>query len=66
LTFHSSLESQFASAQVRNCITVSNFVEIGQTAVEIWRFFDFSRRRPPPPWALIFLKFCRFTKLKRI
>ena len=26
-----------------NCVTVSNFVEIGQTAVEIWRFFNFSK-----------------------
>ena len=38
MTFHSSPESQFASAQGGNCITVSNFVEIGQTAAEIWRF----------------------------
>jgi len=29
---------------------VPNFVEIGQTTAAIWRFFDFSRRRPPPSW----------------
>ena len=27
-----------------------NFVEIARTAAEIWRFFDFSRWRPPPSW----------------
>jgi len=25
-----------------------NFIAIGQTIAEIWRFFDFSKRRPPP------------------
>ena len=45
LTFHSSLESQFASPRGRNCVTVSNFVEIGQTAAEKWSFFAFSRWR---------------------
>jgi len=25
-------------------------VSIGQTVAEIWPFFDFSRRRPPPSW----------------
>jgi len=33
-----------------NCVAVPNLVEIGQTAAEIWRFFDFSRWRPPPSW----------------
>ena len=42
-TFHSSMKSQFASARERNCVTVSRFVEIGQTAAEIWQFFDFSK-----------------------
>ena len=27
----------------RVCITVPNFVAIGQTVPEIWRFFDFSK-----------------------
>ena len=27
-----------------------NFVEIAETAAEIWRFFDFSKWRPPPCW----------------
>ena len=26
-----------------NCVIVPNFVDIGQTAAEIWRFFDFSK-----------------------
>ena len=26
-----------------NCVPVPNFVEIGQTAAEIWRLFDFSK-----------------------
>jgi len=29
-----------------NCVCAPNFVEIAQTAAEIWRFFDFSRSRP--------------------
>jgi len=29
-------------------MAVPNFVDIGQTAAEIWRFFYFSRWRPPP------------------
>jgi len=35
-----------------NCIFVPNFVKIAQTEAEILRFFDFSRRRPPPCWIL--------------
>ena len=31
-----------------NCVIVPNLVEIAQTAAEIWQFFNFSRRRPPP------------------
>ena len=34
-----------------------NWVEIGQTAAEIWQFFDFSRRRPQPSCIFKFLKF---------
>jgi len=30
-----------------NCIIMPNFVEIAQTAAEIWLFLDFSRWRPP-------------------
>jgi len=29
---------------------MANLVEIGQTVAEIWRFFNFSRWRPPPFW----------------
>jgi len=32
------------------CVIVPNFVRIGQTVTEIWRFFDFSGWRPPPSW----------------
>ena len=32
------------------CVGVPNLDEIGQSAAEIWRFFDFSRWRPPPSW----------------
>ena len=39
------------------CITVPNFVAISQIVAEIWRFFDFWRRRPPPCWIFKFLKF---------
>jgi len=28
------------------CVCMPNFVEIAQTAAEIWRFFDFSRWQP--------------------
>jgi len=33
-----------------NSISMPNFFKIGQTAAEIWRFFDFSRWRLPPSW----------------
>ena len=33
-----------------NCVRVPNFVAIGSTVAEIWRFFDFSRWRPTPSW----------------
>jgi len=32
------------------CSTVPNFVKIGQTAVEIWLFLNFSIWRTPPSW----------------
>ena len=32
------------------CFTMPNFVKVGPTAAEIWRFFYFSRWRPPPSW----------------
>ena len=35
-----------------NCVPVPNIVEIGQTAAEIRRFFDFQMWRPPPSWIL--------------
>jgi len=28
------------------CVIMRKFVAIGQTVAEIWRFFDFSKRRP--------------------
>ena len=34
------------------CVTVPNFVKIGQTVPEIWPIFDFSRWQPPPSWIL--------------
>jgi len=37
------------SAKVRH---LAKFRGIGQTAAEIWPFFYFSRRRPPPSWIL--------------
>jgi len=33
---------------VRNMLP--NFVAIGQVVVAIWRYFDFSKRRPTPFW----------------
>jgi len=33
-----------------NCVAVPNLVKIGHIALETWRFFDFSRWRPPPFW----------------
>jgi len=67
MTFHSSLESQFASVQGRNCTTVPNFVEIGQTAPELWRFLDFPRWRPPPSWIFKISYFnCRTAQMGRI
>jgi len=29
---------------------LANFVEVAETAAEIWRFFDFSKWRPTPCW----------------
>jgi len=40
------------SSRGSNCVTVPNFLEIARTEAEILRFFDFSRRRPPPSWIL--------------
>jgi len=31
-------------------ITVPNFVEITETAAEIWQFFNFSKWQPLPSW----------------
>jgi len=46
-------------------LTVVNFVEIGQTEAEIWRFFDFSRWRRPPSWILNFFEILTVGRLKR-
>ena len=42
------------------CINMSNFVRIDQTVFEIWRFFYFSRWRPPPSWISEIVKFYYF------
>ena len=34
-----------------------NFVKIGQSFTKIFRFFDFSRWRPPPFWFFKFVEF---------
>jgi len=41
-----------------------NFVEVGQTAPEIWRLLDFPKWRPLP--SCIFLKFLTVGKIKRV
>ena len=33
-----------------NCVSVPNFEAIAPTVAEIWRYFGFSRWRPPPSW----------------
>jgi len=45
------------SVKRSNCVTMPNFVAMGQTDAEIWRFYDFSRWRPPPSWIFKFSKF---------
>jgi len=44
------------TVKTSNCIIMPNFLEIGQIAAEIWRFFDFSRSRPLPSWIFKFFK----------
>jgi len=39
------------------CISMPNFVKIGQLVAKILRFFTFSRCRPPPSWIVEFIKF---------
>jgi len=39
------------------CVIVQNVIIIGQTVLEISRFFDFQDGRHPPPWILKFLVF---------
>ena len=34
-----------------NCVCMQNFVEIAQTAAEIWRFLDFLDPQKAHPWA---------------
>ena len=36
-----------------------NFMAIGQTVAEMWRFFDFSRWWPPPSWTFKFFLSCK-------
>jgi len=43
----------------------ANLVEIGKTAAEIWRLFDFSRWRPPTSWIFQISKFLTVGRLKR-
>ena len=39
------------------CIILPNFIEVGQSFAEIWRFFDFSRWRPS---AILYFEKCEF------
>ena len=48
-----------------NCVSVPNFEAIAPTVAEIWRYFDFSRWRPPPSWIFKFVKFLTIKRLKR-
>jgi len=32
------------------CVTVPNFIKIGLTVAEIWRFYDFQSSGRPPSW----------------
>jgi len=34
------------------CVTVPNFIKIGQTVAEIWRFNGFHNGGRPPSWIL--------------
>jgi len=43
----------------------AKFLATGSTIAEIWRYFDFSRWRPPPSWIFKFLKFLTVRRLKR-
>jgi len=43
-----------------------NFVSIGQSIADIWRFSDFSRWRLPPSWILIFFTRSRTVSLCQI
>jgi len=45
----------------RRRITIPNFVEIGQSVVNILRFFDFSRWRLPPCWIFVIMNFYLLT-----
>ena len=46
---------------------MQNFVAVGETVVEIglWRFFYFSRWRPPPSWIFQISNFLTVGRLKR-
>jgi len=46
-SFSTKFILQSERSRKSNCVTVPNFVEIARTAAKIWRFFDFSRWRPP-------------------
>jgi len=47
------------------CIIVSNFVETGQTFVEISRFYSLSNWRPPPSWIFKNSKFLTADTLEK-
>jgi len=49
-----------------NCVSVPNFVAIGPTVAEIWRYFDFSRRRTTLSWIFKFLKLLTAGRLKMV
>ena len=55
-------ETEWSTAS--NCVSVPNFEAIAPTVAEIWRYFNFSRWRPPPSWIFKFLKFLTVGRLK--
>ena len=52
LDFYNLKFLMFERSRESNCVTMPNFVKIAPTETKIWRFFDFSRWRPPPSWIL--------------
>jgi len=57
LDFQNSKFSTVGGFKGLKYLVLPNLVEISGTVAEIWRFFDFSRWRPPPSWIFKVLKF---------